>query len=81
MNAIIKDRVTAHLETIEAVYGVRIINKTEIAGWISEKTRDEKTALSIATALNTWVMMNSSSGDIKIPFDVMGQIHHNLIKK
>lgn len=78
MRGILEDRITAHLETIESVYGVKILNKMEVAGWISNKTDDEKTALTIATALNTWVLMNSSGGGIKIPLRTLSQIFKNL---
>lgn len=81
MERIIKDRITAHLETIEAVYGVKITNKMEVAGWISENTQDEKDALKLATALNTWVMMNNAGRGVKIPFNVVDQIHKNLFPK
>jgi hypothetical protein len=40
MDPVIKDRVNAHLETIEGVYGVKILNKNEVAGWISNRTKD-----------------------------------------
>jgi hypothetical protein len=81
MNPAIKDRVNSHLETIEAVYGVKILNKNEVSGWISDRTEDEKTALTIATALNTWVMMNNDSSGVKIPYNVMNLIHKNLALK
>ena len=81
MNPVIKDRINAHLETIEDVYGLKILNKNEVAGWISDRTIDEKTALTVATAINTWVMMNNDSSGVKIPYNVMNVIHKNLALK
>jgi hypothetical protein len=81
MDPVIKDRVNAHLETIEGVYGVKILNKNEVAGWISNRTKDEKTALTFATALNTWVMINNASSGVKIPYNVMNLIYKNLTSK
>ena len=81
MEDIIVERLNAHLQTIESVYGVKITNKKEVAEWIADKTHDEKTALTIATVLNTWVLTNKYSGNIKIPFKVLKQIHDNLLRK
>lgn len=78
MNEIIEDRVLAHLETIESVYGVRIYNKPEVAQWIGDRTDNEKTALTIATALNTWVLMNTSGGSVDIPVNVLQHLHDSL---
>ena len=62
-----KDRILAHLEIIESVYGVEILNKSRVVQWIEEITDDDKQALTIATALNTWIMMNSTGTRLEIP--------------
>ena len=76
-----EDRILAHLEIIESVYGVEILNKSGVVQWIGEITDDDKQALTIATALNTWIMMNSTGSGLEIPISVLEQIQANLISK
>ncbi|MCD4815089.1 MAG: hypothetical protein K8R06_01665 [Methanosarcinales archaeon] len=76
-----EDRILAHLEIIESVYGVEILNKSRVVQWIGEITDDDKQALTIATALNTWIMMNSTGSGLEIPINVLEQIQANLISK
>jgi len=76
-----EDRILAHLEIIESVYGVEILNKSRVVQWIGEITDDDKQALTIATALNTWIMMNSTGSGLEIPITVLEQIKANLISK
>ena len=73
-----EDRILAHLEIIESVYGVEILNKSEVVQWIEEITDNDKQALTIATALNTWIMMNSTGPGLEIPINVIEQIQANL---
>ena len=73
-----EDRILAHLEIIESVYGVEILNKSEVVQWIEEITDNDKQALTIATALNTWIMMNSNGPGLEIPITVIEQIQANL---
>ena len=76
-----EDRILAHLEIIESVYGVEILNKSRVVQWIGEITDDDKQALTIATALNTWIMMNSTGTGLEIPITVLEQIQANLMSK
>ncbi len=76
-----EDRILAHLEIIESVYGVEILNKSRVVQWIGEITDDDKQALTIATALNTWIMMNSTGTGLEIPITVLEQIQANLVSK
>ncbi|NOR60327.1 MAG: hypothetical protein GQ469_06835 [Methanosarcinales archaeon] len=76
-----EDRILAHLEIIESVYGVEILNKSRVVQWIGEITDDDKQALTVATALNTWIMMNSTGSGLEIPITVLEQIQANLISK
>ena len=76
-----EDRILAHLEIIESVYGVEILNKSRVVQWIGEITDDDKQALTIATALNTWIMMNSTGAGLEIPITVLEQIQANLTSK
>jgi len=74
-----EDRILAHLDIIESIYGVEILNKSRVVQWIEETTDDDKQALTIATALNTWIMMNSTGTDLEIPINVLEQIQASLI--
>ena len=76
-----EDRILAHLDIIESIYGVEILNKSRVVQWIEETTDDDKQALTIATALNTWIMMNSTGTDLEIPINVLEQIQANLTSK
>ncbi len=76
-----EDRILAHLDIIESVYGVEILNKSRVVQWIEEITDDDKQALTIATALNTWIMMNSTGTGLEIPITVLEQIQANLTSK
>jgi len=71
--------ILAHLETIESIYGIQILNKSGVVQWIEEATDNDKQALTIATALNTWIMMNSTGPGLEIPIHVLEQIQANLI--
>jgi hypothetical protein len=76
-----EDRILAHLNIIESVYSVEILNKSRVVQWIEEATDDDKQALAIATALNTWVLMNSTGPGLEIPINVLEQIQANLMSK
>ena len=76
-----EDRILAHLDIIESIYGVEILNKSRVVQWIEEVTDDDKQALTITTALNTWIMMNSTGKELEIPNNVLEQIQVNLISK
>jgi|LGVF01.1.fsa_nt_gb hypothetical protein len=78
MNSIIEERLISHLTIIETVYSITINNKEEVAKWIADSTSDEKNALTIATSLNTWVMMNSTDGSITIPIGAVQQLQDKL---
>ena len=76
-----EDRILAHLDIIESIYGVEILNKSRVVQCIEETTNDDKQALTIATALNTWIMMNSIGSGLEIPITVLENIQANLISK
>ncbi|MCK5217849.1 MAG: hypothetical protein KAJ93_08670 [Methanosarcinales archaeon] len=78
MSNIIEERLISHLTIIETVYSVIINNKEEVAKWIADSTSDEKNALTIATSLNTWVMMNSTGESITIPISTVQQLQDKL---
>ena len=78
MSSIIEERLISHLTTIETVYNITINNKEEVAKWIADSISDEKNALTIATSLNTWVMMKNTGGSITIPISVVKELQDEL---
>jgi len=78
MSSIIEERLISHLTTIETVYNTTINNKEEVAKWIADSISDEKNALTIATSLNTWVMMNNTGGSITIPMGTVKELQDKL---
>jgi hypothetical protein len=78
MSSIIEERLISHLTTIETVYNITINNKEEVAKWIADSISDEKNALTIATSLNTWVMMSNTGGSITIPISVVKELQDKL---
>jgi hypothetical protein len=78
MSSIIEERLISHLTTIETVYNITINNKEEVAKWIAGSISDEKNALTIATSLNTWVMMSNTGGSITIPISVVKELQDKL---
>jgi hypothetical protein len=78
MSSIIEKRLISHLTTIETVYSITINNKEEVAKWIADSISDEKNALTIATSLNTWVMMSNTCGSITIPISVVKELQDKL---
>jgi len=78
MSSIIEERLISHLTTIETVYNITINNKEEVAKWIADSISDEKNALTIATSLNTWVMMNNTGGSITIPMGTVKELQDKL---
>ncbi|MEA3295355.1 MAG: hypothetical protein U9P81_10405 [Euryarchaeota archaeon] len=78
MSSIIEERLISHLTTIETVYNITINNKEKVAKWIADSISDEKNALTIATSLNTWVMMNNTGGSITIPISVVKELQDKL---
>jgi len=49
-----------------------------VAKWIADSISDEKNALTIATSLNTWVMMSNTGGSITIPISVVKELQDKL---
>lgn len=65
------------LEVIEAMYGIAILNKEEVAHWIADMARDRKEALAITTILNTRIatgMGGGMSGELLVPRGLLEQI-------
>jgi O-acetyl-ADP-ribose deacetylase (regulator of RNase III) len=70
----VREQVRAQLQTIEAVHGIRIVNRERLIDEIVHHARDRTTASFITAALNSWVAVNGISGETEIPGDVLGRI-------
>jgi hypothetical protein len=66
----IEKRARVQLMVIEQAYGLRIQNREEVARLIARRVRDLKQVLSICSALNSWVALNSKA-EVCIPLEVL----------
>jgi hypothetical protein len=63
----VRDRIEAHLVTIESAYGVRITNFTEVKDRVAGAAGDEGGILAVMTAISSYVAMNPRSPEVEIP--------------
>ena len=60
------------LSVIEAMYEVRIVNIESVIEFIISKTLDADRILTICTALNSWVALNSAPySEVELPLEVV----------
>lgn len=64
----------AQLMMIEQIYGLKIINRDEVAGLIASNVDNNRQVLTICSSLNSWVLLNKKKGDIVIPQDVISRL-------
>ena len=62
-----RDRIEAHLVTIESAYGIRISNFIEVMDRIAGATGDEGEILAIATAISSYIAVHLRSPEMEIP--------------
>jgi len=77
----LRDHAEAHLMTIESAYGIRIMNRGEVAEWIASAIPDRKDILLATTYLNTWVALNNLSGDVEIPCETVERIIRRILQR
>lgn len=70
----IREQVAGQLNVIEAVYGIRIMNRNDVIGEIVKTILTREAASQMTAALNSWVAMNNISGRTEIPLEVIRQI-------
>jgi O-acetyl-ADP-ribose deacetylase (regulator of RNase III) len=68
------EQVRGQLRTIEAVHGIRFVNRDRLAGEIAAKAGDRGKASFITAAINSWVAINGKRGDVEIPDDILARI-------
>lgn len=62
-----RDRIEAHLLTIESAYGIRISNFAEVQEKIAAATPDDREILAIVTAISSYVAVHLRSPEVEIP--------------
>lgn len=70
----VREQVKAQLQTIEAVHGIRIVNRERLIDEIVHHARDRTTASFVTAALNGWVAVSGISGETEIPGDILARI-------
>ncbi|HVP24517.1 MAG TPA: O-acetyl-ADP-ribose deacetylase [Methanomicrobiales archaeon] len=63
----VRDRIEAHLLTIESAYDIRISNFAEVLDRVAAATADDREILAIATAISGFVALNLRSPGMEIP--------------
>jgi hypothetical protein len=72
----IREQVAGQLGVIEAIYGIRIVNRAVVIDGIAKGVKS-RAAASLATAyLNGWVAMGGVSGRITVPEEVIASAVH-----
>lgn len=67
----IVEQAKAQLMMIEQIYGLKIINRDEVAGLIAANVDSNRQVLTICSSLNSWILLNKKKGDVVIPRDVL----------
>ncbi len=67
----IVEQAKAQLMMIEQIYGLKIINRDEVAGLIAANVDINRQVLTICSSLNSWILLNKKEGDVVIPRDVL----------
>ncbi len=73
MNEIV-EQAKAQMMMIEQIYGLKIINRDEIAGLIAANVDNERQVLTICSSLNSWILLNKKKGDVAIPQEVLSRL-------
>jgi hypothetical protein len=73
----IEERAKAQLMVIEKVHDIEIENRDEVASFIARESHDLGQVLTICTALNSWIAVNSVQENIVITGDLLSMILEN----
>ena len=73
MNEIV-EQAKAQMLMIEQIYGLKIINRDEVAGLIAANVDNERQILTICSSLNSWIHLNKKKGDVVIPREVLSRL-------
>jgi hypothetical protein len=67
----IVEQAKAQLMMIEQIYGLKIINRDEVAGLIAANVDNNRQVLTICSSLNSWILLNKKKGEVVIPQEVL----------
>ena len=76
-----REQVGGQLMMIEAVHGIRIVNRDLLADALARAAGDRRRASLVTAAINSWVVINNISGQMEIPDDVITRILGQATKK
>jgi len=67
------EQANAQLMMIEQIYGLKIINRDEVAGLIASNVNNNRQVLTICSSLNSWILLRKKKGDVVIPQEVLSR--------
>jgi len=70
----IVEQAKAQMMMIEQIYGLKIINRDELAGLIAANVDNERQVLTICSSLSSWILLNKKKGDVVIPQEVLSRL-------
>lgn len=70
----IGEQAKAQLMMIEQIYGLKIMNRDEVAGLIASNVVNNRQVLTICSSLNSWILLNKKKGDVVIPHEVLSRL-------
>jgi hypothetical protein len=73
------EQANAQLMMIEQIYGLKIINRDEVAGLIASNVDNNRQVLTICSSLNSWILLNKKKGDVVIPQEVLSRLFETTI--
>ncbi len=68
------EQAKAQLMMIEQIYGLKIINRDEVAGLIAANVDNNRQVLTICSSLNSWILLNKKKGEVVIPQEVLSRL-------
>jgi len=76
-----REQVQAQIQTIEAIYGIRFVERERLVGEIASKCGSREHADIATSALNSWIALSGASGDVEIPPEVLARILDSASKR
>ena len=70
----IGEQAKAQMMMIEQIYGLKIINRDEVADFIASNVDNNRQVLTICSSLNSWILLNKKKGDVVIPQEVLSRL-------
>ncbi len=70
----IAEQANAQLMMIEKIYGLKIINRDEVAALIASNVDNNRQVLTICSSLNSWFLLNKKKGEVAIPPEVLSRL-------